>query len=170
MNGLLLQKCRSIPWSSSSYDPALSLPRDRVRFLIRELRSCKLQCSQKKKKEDNKNAEANHALLEKKGTYFDCCHLHGGNWGQRQEKEWTAPHELLWRSSRSGPQGHQPPRHYTVHHDCLFLVHAVCLSKWKMQRQHGNVTESCNGGESWFLGLNWQQKRVHKIFSSFSPI
>ena len=31
-----------------------------------------------------------------------------------------------------------------------------------MQRQHENVTENCNEGEWWFLGLNWQQKRVHK--------
>ena len=30
----------------------------------------------KKREEGNKNVEANHALFEK-GTYFDCCHLHG---------------------------------------------------------------------------------------------
>lgn len=38
------------PWGSSGSDSALSLPRARVRFLVRELRSCKPHSKAKNEK------------------------------------------------------------------------------------------------------------------------
>ena len=54
---------QGIPWRSSQWDSALSLPRARVQFLVGELRSCKPHSTAKKKKKTQKNKNRHASLL-----------------------------------------------------------------------------------------------------------